>query len=65
MKYGILNRLYFKYIGEFHLEEKSKPEITKLVAGDVLHIDEASYITWTSPNKGKGQQKNEILAARY
>jgi hypothetical protein len=42
-----------QYIGEFHLEEKSKPEITKLVA-DVIHFDEASYITWTSPNKGKG-----------
>jgi len=39
--------------GEFHLEEKSKPEITKLVAGDVIHIDEDSYITWASPNKGK------------
>jgi len=39
--------------GEFHLEEKSKPEITKLVAGDVLHIDEDSYIHWASPNKGK------------
>jgi hypothetical protein len=44
-----------QYIGEFHLDEKSKPEITKLVAGDVIHIDEDSYITWTSPSKGKGK----------
>jgi len=40
--------------GEFHLEDKSKPgQITKLAAGDVIHIDEDSYMTWTSPNKGK------------
>ena len=42
-------------IGEFSLDEKSKPEITKLVAGDVLHIDADSYITWSSPNKGRGK----------
>ena len=40
-------------IGEVHLNEKSKPEVTKLVAGDVLHIDEGSYITWSSPSKGR------------
>lgn len=44
-----------QYIGEFHLDEKNKPEVTKLVAGDVLHIDEDSYIKWTSPSHGKGK----------
>ena len=45
-----------QYIGEFLVKEKSKPDqITKLVAGDVLHVDEASYLTWTSPNRGKGK----------
>ena len=43
-----------QYIGEFNVEDKSKPgQISKLVTGDVLNIDEASYVTWTSPNKGK------------
>ena len=41
-------------LGEFHVEDKFKPgKTSKLVAGDVLNIDEASYITWTSPTKGK------------
>ena len=43
-------------LGEFFIEEKFKPDqITKLVAGDVFHMDEASYLTWTSPNGGKGK----------
>jgi hypothetical protein len=39
--------------GEFQLDEKSTGKITKLVTGDVLHIDQESYITWSSPSKGK------------
>ena len=42
-------------LGEFHLEDKSKPgQIFKLVAGDVLHMDEGSDIIWASPTGGKG-----------
>ena len=44
-----------QYIGEFNLEDKSKPDqIFKLVAGDVLHVDEATDVIWTSPTGGKG-----------
>lgn len=54
--YCILNWRNTTHIGEFLVEEKSKPDqITKLVAGDVLNIDEASYSTWTSPTRGKGK----------
>jgi hypothetical protein len=43
-------------IGEFDLEDQSKPgEIIKLAAGDVIHVDHESLITWGSPNKGKGK----------
>ena len=45
-----------QYIGEFQVEDKSKPDrIMKLVAGDVLNIDEASDFTWASPNRGKSK----------
>jgi len=40
--------------GELHIKDKSKPdEVTKLVAGDVIHIDEGSHCIFTSPNKAK------------
>ena len=33
------------------MEDKSKPgEVTKLVAGDILHVDHESYSTFVSPN---------------
>jgi len=38
--------------GELHVVDQSKPgEVSKLVAGDVLHIAEGSYNTWSSPSK--------------
>ena len=47
-------------IGEVHVKDDSKPdEATKLVAGDVLHIDHGSHNTATTPNKAKG--KNIII----
>jgi len=43
------------YVGEFAVEDKAKPgQISKLVAGDVLHVDEGSQLNWSSPTKGKG-----------
>jgi uncharacterized cupin superfamily protein len=47
-----------EYIGELHVEDESKPgEVSKLVAGDVLHINEGSYNTWSSPDKTRGKRK--------
>jgi len=47
--------VFYTIEGEFHLEDKSKPgQIFKLIAGDVLHIDEGSDILWASPTGGKG-----------
>ena len=44
------------------MEDKSKPDqITKLVAGDVIHIDEASYINWSSPNGGTSKLYKDIV----
>ena len=38
------------YIGQLHVTDASKPgEVTKLVAGDVLHIEPGSHLTLTSP----------------
>jgi len=38
--------------GELHVTDKSKPgEVTKLVAGDVIHTDKGSHLTFSSPNK--------------
>ena len=52
----ILNRPHFAYIGEIHFEDKSKPgEITKLVAGDVLHIDQGMSYIITTPKYAKGR----------
>jgi len=40
--------------GELHFKDNSKPdEVAKLVAGDVIHIDDGSYNTLSSPNKAK------------
>jgi len=40
--------------GELHVKDKSKPDkVTKLFAGDVLHIDNGSNIIYTTPNKAK------------
>ena len=48
------------YIGVLHIKEKSKPdEVTKLVAGDVIHIDRGSHLVLSTPNKAKG--KNNII----
>jgi hypothetical protein len=42
------------YIGEVHVTDESKPgEITKLVAGDVIHVDHDSRNTFGSPDKAK------------
>ena len=46
------------YLGELHHKDESMPDkVSKLVAGDVIHIDHGSYITVTSPNKAKGKNK--------
>jgi len=40
--------------GELHIKDESKPdEVTKLVAGDVLHIDHGTHLVFSSPNKAK------------
>jgi len=40
--------------GELYVDDESKPgEITKLVAGDVIHIDEGTHLTFSTPNKAK------------
>ena len=45
-------------IGEVHLKDDSKPdEVIKLVAGDVLHIENGTHNTFTTPNKAKGRYK--------
>lgn len=50
------------YIGEFNVEEQSKPgQITHLVVGDVIHIDEDSFVTWTSPVRGRGKWKDKYF----
>ena len=42
------------YIGEGQVDDESKPgEVTKLVAGDVIHVDHGSRVTLSSPNKAK------------
>ena len=47
------------YIGELHAVDKSTPDkVTKLVTGDVIHVDHDSYITYTSPNKAKSKDKS-------
>ena len=45
-------------IGEVHFTDDSKPdEVTKLVAGDVLHVDQGTHNTLTTPSKAKGKNK--------
>jgi len=40
--------------GEVHFTDDSKPgEVTKVIAGDVIHIEQDSHITFSSPNKAK------------
>jgi len=40
--------------GEVHFQDNSNPdEITKLAAGDVLHVDQGSHNTFTTPDKAK------------
>ena len=47
------------YIGELHINDESMPDkVTKLVAGDVIHIDHDSRITFSSPNKAKSKIKS-------
>ena len=37
------------YIGELHIKDDSKPdEVTKLVAGDIIHIDYGTHNTLTT-----------------
>ena len=44
------------YIGELHIKDESKPdEVTKVVAGDVIHIDQGSNSIFSSPNKAKSE----------
>ena len=45
------------YLGELHIKDESTTEVTKLVAGDVIHIDQGSHNVFTSPNKAKGKMK--------
>ena len=46
-------------IGEIHFTDDSKPdEVTKLVTGDVIHIEPDSHITFSSPSKAKSENKN-------
>ena len=48
-KYGIICIELTPYIGQVQVEDASKPgEVTKLVAGDVLHIEQGSRNTFTS-----------------
>ena len=48
------------YVGEVHFTDDSKPdEVTKLVTGDVIHIDEGTHNTFTTPDKAK--RKNTII----
>ena len=48
-KHGIICIWLTPYIGQIQVEDASKPgEITKLVAGDVLHIEQGSRNTFTS-----------------
>ena len=50
------------YIGEAHFKEDSKPdEIVKLFAGDVIHIEEGSNYTFTSPTGAKRKIKSYKL----
>lgn len=52
----VVRNIELTHIGEFHVEDQSVPgEIVKIVAGDVLHIDEGSLIKWSSPSTGKGK----------
>jgi len=40
--------------GELHIRDKDKPdEVTKLIAGDVIHIDQGSHHIFSTPNKAK------------
>ena len=50
------------YVGELHINDESTPDkVTKLVAGDVIHIDQESRLTLSSPNKGKRKLENKII----
>ena len=45
------------YIGELHVKDESKPdEVTKIVAGDVIHVDHGSHVIYSSPNKARGKK---------
>jgi uncharacterized cupin superfamily protein len=49
--------------GEVHFTDDSKPdEVTKLVTGDVLHIDHGTHNTFTTPNKAKCKKKSFELS---
>ena len=53
---------WLDYIGELHVTDESKPgEITKLFAGDVIHVDYGSRNIFSSPNKAKYKNKNFLL----
>ena len=46
------------YIGEVHVTDESKPgEVTKLFAGDVIHVEYGSRNILSSPNKAKCKNK--------
>ena len=41
-------------IGEVHVKDESKPEeVSKLVTGDVIHIESGSHNNFSTPNKAK------------
>ena len=42
--------------GEVHFEDESKPgEVTKVVAGDVIHLDHETRVIFSTPTKGKSK----------
>ena len=44
-------------IGEVHFSDDSKPdEVTKLVTGDVIHIEHGTHNTLTTPSKAKSKK---------
>ena len=46
------------YIGELHVKDESHSESTKLVAGDVLHVDHGSHNIFSTPTNAKGKMKS-------
>ena len=51
------------HIGDGQVEDESKPgEVTKLFAGDVIHVDHGSRVTFSTQNKAKCKYKTIYIA---